>query len=136
MIGAGGTPYRVEGAACLSITAAPLPATAVVAITTSASEAVVETFNLNKFSKGSAKISKANKVKLAAYAATIKAGGYSKITVRSYTSSQNTALASKRAAAVTKLLKKYGVTIDIRNQSTSLKSYFLNNQVKLLVTKS
>jgi len=95
--------------------------------------AKVDTFKLNKFGKNSAVISKSNKAKIAAYSRNLKVGGYTKVTVRSFTKNENAALANKRAAAVAKLLKKYGVTVVIRYESVVRKQTSLDNYVRLIV---
>lgn len=139
-----GYPHLIEVRLSTQPVVAPetvVPAPVAVAPATSAAApgavvASVETYKLDKFSKNSASISKANKAKIASYAKKLKAGGYSKITIRSFTTSENTVLANKRAIAVTKLLKKYGVKVVIRNEGITRKSNSLNDHVRLIGKKN
>lgn len=132
-----GYPYLIETSLSRQPVVAPV-AVAPVTITAAPVAIVpsVETFKLDKFSKNSANISKANKAKIALYAKKLKAGGYSKITVRSFTKNENTVLANKRAMAVTNLLKKYGVKVVIRNEGITRKSNSLNDHVRLIGKKN
>ena len=133
-----GYPYLVETKLETAPVVAPVVDPIVVPVVTP--PAVVtgvgfEVFTLNKFSPGSAKISKANKAKLFAYAKKLKAGQYSLVRVRAYTKTKNTSLSNKRAKAVAKLLKKYGVMVVIDYESVTKGSKGLNNQVRLIAKK-
>jgi len=136
-----GYPYLIETAGDTPAPVAPAPVAASAPVVAAAAATPLapviasDVFKLNKFSINSSKISKANKVKLAAYAATLKAGGYSKVTVRAFTKSQNTYLANRRALAVANLLKKYGVKVTIVREGATRSSTDLNNQVRVIGKK-
>ena len=84
-----------------------------------------------KFTAGSTKLSKSAKKLLRAAAASVKAGGYTKVTVRVYTTSNKSSLSLKRAQVIASYLKKQGVTVVISKQAALTKSKKLNNKARI-----
>lgn len=88
-----------------------------------------------KFKKGSAKLTKAAKLKLASYASAIKTEGYDKVTVKSYTKSTNTKLSVKRNKAIVKYLKGKGVTTKLYKEAVTRSSKKKNNTAIIVAVK-
>ena len=96
-----------------------------------AKKATTDVFGSLKFKKGTAKLTKESKAMLMSYGALIKAGGYTKVTIRVYTTNSNTRLSTIRANAIAKALKKQGVTVSLKKEAITRSSKKLNNKAKL-----
>ena len=88
------------------------------------------------FKKGSAKLTAKAKLKLAIVASALKAGGYDKVTVKSYTKSTNTKLAVKRNKAVVAYLKAHGVKVKLYKEAVTRSSKKKNNKIWVVAVKN
>ena len=88
------------------------------------------------FTKSSAKLSTKAKLKLRAIASALKAGGYDKVTVKSYTKSTNTKIAVKRNKAVVAYLKARGVTVKLYKEAVTRSSKKKNNKIWIVAVKN
>ena len=88
------------------------------------------------FKKGSAKLTAKAKLKLAIVASALKAGGYDKVTVKSYTKSTNTKLAVKRNKAVVKWLRAHGVKVTLYKEAVTRASTKKNNKIWVVAVKN
>lgn len=102
----------------------------------SASAAVRDLLGPIAFKKGTAKITKASKLKLLAYASAIKAEDYDKVTVKVYTKSTNTKLSVKRAKAVVKFLKSKGVSTKLYKEAVTRSSKKKNGKSWIVAVKN
>jgi hypothetical protein len=84
-----------------------------------------------RFRSKSARLSTSAKIALVAAASEIKARGYSKVTVRVYTTSRRTGLAMLRARKIARFLQAQGVTVTIRRQGATVRSKRLNNSAAI-----
>ena len=105
---------------------------AAVSITVSA---VRDLYGPVSFKQGSSKLTKSSKAKLLTFVAAIKAGGYSTVTVKSYTTSTHTYLAGKRNDAVVKFLKSHGVTVKMYKEAVTRSSQKKKNKIWLVAIK-
>jgi outer membrane protein OmpA-like peptidoglycan-associated protein len=120
-----GYPYLIEASLSTQPVVAPAPAGSAVA-----SMANVELGKVS-FAAGSTKLSKGAQKILRAAAASMKASGYKKATVRVYATSSNPSLSLKRAQVIAKYLKKQGVIVTISKQAQITKSNKLNNKARI-----
>lgn len=89
-----------------------------------------------RFASGSRRLRSTAKQNLVAAATAIKAGSYSKVTVRVYTTSHRTGLAMARARVIARYLRLQGVTVRITRQATTIHSRRLNNTAAIFATSA